>query len=99
MKTYKEIIEGKELVVTDSLIVAKFFEIEHKALLRTIRNIEKRLDKRFINNSHGAVQHRENSDIGSLVSQSLKSEDGAVQHRPLFVKSSYKANETHTIII
>ena len=88
MKTYKKIIEGKELVVTDSLIVAKFFEIEHKALLRTIRNIEKRLDKRFIK-----------SDIGSLVSQSLKSEDGAVQHRPLFVKSSYKANETHTIII
>ena len=87
MKTYKKIIEGKELVVTDSLIVAKFFEIEHKNVLRTITSIEKRLDKRFIK-----------SDIGSLVSQSLKSEDGAVQHRPLFVKSSY-TNETHTIII
>ena len=39
MKTYKEIIEGKELVVTDSLIVAKFFEIEHKNVLRTIKRI------------------------------------------------------------
>ena len=46
MKTYKEIIEGKELVVTDSLIVAKFFEIEHRNVRRTITNIKKRLEKK-----------------------------------------------------
>ena len=39
MKTYKEIIEGKEVVVTDSLVVAKEFGLNHKHLLTKIRKV------------------------------------------------------------
>jgi Rha family phage regulatory protein len=39
--TYKTEIEGETTVVTDSLIVAKHFEIAHKSVLRTIRRIIK----------------------------------------------------------
>ena len=39
MKTYKEIIEGKELVVTDSLIVAKEFGVQTYHLTRTINKL------------------------------------------------------------
>jgi Rha family phage regulatory protein len=40
MKTYKYEIDGKELVVTDSLIVAEEFGLRHDNILRTIKRIE-----------------------------------------------------------
>ena len=39
MKTYKKIIEGKELVVTDTLIMAKEFGLRHDNLLKKARKV------------------------------------------------------------
>ena len=84
--TYKTEIEGKTTVVTDSLIVAKHFEIAHKTVLRTIRNIEKRLIAR---KSRGTPGIR---DIGSTDSQSSSSKKniGTPGSQSFFVKTTYK---------
>ena len=39
MKTYKKIIEGKKLVVTDTLIMAKEFGLRHDNLLKKARKV------------------------------------------------------------
>jgi Rha family phage regulatory protein len=60
--TYKTEIEGETTVVTDSLIVAKHFEIAHKTVLRTIRRIikSKPIEKQslFIETSYVDKQNR-----------------------------------------